>query len=579
MSKYLLILLGLCSFNSARAQVVWKSKGPLFEDKYITVELEYAMGESPCEMAATPSQYRYRITKITQRGAYYINWRFDYFNCDHQLTTHLNSLQITRNTKTGLITPPDNQFSALKLVNNFNAVVKSTTLPNITSYQPTSSFSIEPKAIIGKLNVNPGEATVLTLAGGYLAGKTIWKWYEGDCNGQAINANNTSITVKPMHTTVYFLRGEGEHPTPCISFQVNVFNTSMAAAGVNGPSQICEGGSVLLTVKGGSLADGAKWVWYRYGCDGTPIGQGEAIYVSPLKTTTYYVRAEGLDGNTACQAHEMVVTGKSQTPDRIDGIGKADYRESFTLTVHGGELATDAKWIWYTGLPDNKIRVGTGRSFYIPGISSDQTFYVRAEGTCNNSDFAVTTVRLTVHQQPATVLKNVHQTKFFVNAGIVANDPNHLQNLKNYVATIGGGNNIGWFFRAKVSGDETKAAYETTGTQIINYNSTGYYQYNGQIISKRTGYTGGIYLGVKNIAMYLGGGYGTLDLLYEIDQYSYGYSFTSGSAWVKNTTYSYSGAEVEGGIILKAGLFNMMGGVSNITGKYTDYNVGIGFNF
>lgn len=580
MPKYLLILLGLCCFHSASAQLIWKSKGQLYKDNYITVEIEYAMGTNPCETDATLSQYRYRITHIKQHGEYYINWRFDYFNCDHQLKTHPNSLYITKGSKPGVITPDDNRFLALKLVNNFNDVKRAPTLPaDTTVYKPISPVSLEPKTIKGKLNINKGETTTLTLVGGYLAANTNWRWYEGDCNRQAIGSG-TSISVQPRQTTVYALKGDGDHPTPCISVTVNVSNASMAAEGIDGPSQICEGEkNIRLAVKGGNLGDGAKWVWYQNNCDGTPIGEGNTIEVSPLKTCTYYVRAESPKGNTVCRAHELKVITKSQAPDRIDGIEKADYGQSFTLTVHGGKLAADANWVWYSGMPGNKIRAGTGNSFHITSASDDQTYYVRAEGACNNSDFAIKNVRVINKQKPDAIPLATHPTKFFINGGIVSNDPNHLNNVKNYVGTVGGGKNIGWFIRAKFSSDQAKATYETMDMQITNYSLPGYYQYNGQVVSKRTGYTGGIYLGVKNIAVYAAGGYGTRDLLYGVDQYSYNNPFTSGSAWVKNTAYSYSGAEIEAGLIWKVSFFNMMGGVSTIEGKYTDYNLGIGFNF
>jgi len=579
MPKYLLILLGLCCFHSANAQLIWKSKGQLYKDKYITVEIEYAMGDNPCGTRVTPSEFRYRITHIKQHGEYYINWRLDYFNCDHELKSYPKNIHITKDSRPGIFRPENNQFSAFRLVNNFNAVKKSLALPPIADYIPVSVISLEPKTIKGKLTIVKGEPTTLTLVGGYLAANTNWRWYEGDCNRQSIGSG-TSISVQPRQTTVYALKGDGDHPTPCISVTVNVSNTSMAAEGIDGPSQICEGEkNIHLAVNGGNLGDNAKWVWYQNNCDSTPIGEGNTIDVSPLKTCTYYVRAESPKGNTFYRVHELKVITNSQTPDRIDGIEKVDYGQSFTLTIHGGKLAADANWVWYSGLPDNKIRVATGDSFYVATASDDRTYYVRAEGICNNSGFVVKNVRVINKQKPDAIPLATHPTKFFINGGIVSNDPNHLNNVKNYVGTIGGGKNIGWFIRAKFSSDQAKATYETMGTQITNYSLPGYYQYNGQVVSKRTGYTGGIYLGVENIAVYTGGGYGTRDFLYGVDQYGYNNPFSSGSAWVKNTAYSYSGAEIEGGLILKVSFFNMMGGVSTIEGKYTDYNLGIGFNF
>jgi hypothetical protein len=584
MSKLLLVFLGLCCFHSAGAQSNWKSKGPLYEDKYITVEIEYAMGNAPCGTAERPSQYRYKITKLKSHPEFYIQWRFDYFNCEHQLKTHVNSLWISKGIRSGYILPLDNQFSALRLVNNFNAVKKALSLPEVTAYNPISPNSLEPKIITGKLAIAKGERTTLTFLGGYLALNTSWKWYEGSCTGPLIG-EGSSINVQPRQTTTYALRAEGEHPTPCILATVNVSDISLAATAINGKSQVCEGeNNILLTAAGGDLAVGAKWVWYQDNCEGVSIGEGDSVYVSPLKSSTYYVRAEGPGGNTGCCAHKVNVVGKSEAADRIDGVESPGYGDAVTLAVQGGRLAADARWVWYSGPAGNQLELGTGSSFTVASAYMDQTYYVRAEGSCFTTEFVSKTIRVKNKKSPAVSpagpqVAIARPTIFFINGGAVSNDPSHLRELKNYVATIGGGKNIGWFVRAKITDDQSKASYQSTGAQITNYNQAGYYQYNSQMVSKRAAYTGGIYLGGKYLAVYIGGGYGARELLYGIGQYSYDNNFSSQSAWVKNTAYSYAGAEIEGGLIIKAGFFNMMGGLSTIQGKYTDYNLGIGFNF
>jgi len=584
MLKYFLILAGLFSFELARAQPNWKSKGPLYEDKFISVEIEYATGSDPCTPGVTLSQYRYKITRLRAPGRFYINWRFDYFNCDHQLKTHANSLLITQSTHIGYFTPPDNQFPALKLVNTVNTVVKSGSLPEVTAYEPISSVSLEPKVITGTLAIDKGGQATLAFLGGYLAGHTAWKWHEGDCEGPVIGTGD-KITVKPLKTTTYVLRGEGQYPTPCIKTVVTVLNLSQAPASINGKTLLCEGEKNMpLTVVGGRLADDARWVWYKDHCGGTAMGTGETLWVSPEETTTYYVRAEGPGGETECRHIEVVPATKSRKPVSIDGPVKVAFGEAFTLTVQGGELSPEAKWVWYAGDIDHKRELCRGISCTIPAGIADDTYYVRAEGACYNTEFLTRLVRVSdsKKQEGFTPENNALGKKplsVFINGGAVTNDPSQLKGIKNYVATIGGGRNIGWFVRGKISGDQSKADYESTGMQILNYNRAGYYQYNNQVVSKRTGYTGGIYLGGRYWAVYLGGGYGTRELLYGINQNTYDQTFSSQSSWVKNTTYSYSGAETEGGLILKTGFLNLMGGVSNIAGKYTDYNLGIGLSF
>ena len=578
MYKILLTIFGMCYCCSASAQLNWRSKGPLYHDKNISVEIEYAIDDGPCE-AGGGAQYRYKITRLKTDRAFFINWRFDYFNCDHEIKTHANSLHVTTKTKTGYFTPEDNRFPAMRLVNNFNDVRRANNLPPVSGYQPMSTTSLEPRAIAGNLIISLGDTTRLTLTGGYLAGNAVWKWYANSCNGSSIGSGR-SIKVQPAQTTTYFVRAEGKDVTLCVPVTVTVSDVSLAAKIIEGKTQICAGEkNVRLTAIGGKLAAGGKWIWYADSCEGKAIGEGASINVSPARTTLYYVRAESPGSNTACLVHQLTVGERSTAAGRIGGGERVALGESFTLTVYGGELARDAKWVWYNGPADHKRPVGTGSSVTVDRLYTDQSYYVRAEGVCYTSEFIGKTVKIS-HTKPAvkTDVKTHGSNMFFLNGGIVASDA-HLNGISNYVVTIGGGKNIGWFIRAKISGDQSAAAYESADVQINNYSQPGYYEYNTKIVNKRAAYTGGIYLGGRNVAIYIGGGYGTRELLYGIDQYSYGNSVSTASAFVKNTAYSYSGAEIEGGLMVKIGFFNVMGGASTISGKYTDYNLGIGFNF
>lgn len=585
MYKFLLALCFICCWCSVSAQLKWKLKGPLYEDDNFAVEIEYAEGSDPCIPGSMPWQYRYKVTRHKGLGRYLIQWRYDYFDCNHQLKTHLNTLEITKTRKPGYIIPDDNQFFALRLVNYFNAVKKVSGLPEATVYTPESPTSMEPKAITGKTNLKVGDSTTLSLLGGYLASNSRWQWYEGECKGKLIGTG-TALTVKPQQTTVYAVSAEGEHATPCVLIRVNVPDVSVAAARIDGRPQLCEGErNARLTVAGGKLAPSAKWIWYQGQCGGRRIGEGNSIEVSPDRTTTYLVRAEGPGGPTECREFTLTVAGKSIAADWIDGADKVAGRSSFVLSVHGGQLAADANWVWYAGTVNNRLRLGTGSSWHVNDALSDQAYWVRAEGACYNSEFVFKTVRISharaigASSPAVSHITGGVPVKYFINGGVVVADISQLDRSKNFVVTLGGGKKVGWFIRAKISASQNKAAFQTAGTQVSNYNLPGFYQYNARTVSKRSGYTGGVYLGGRHIAVYLGGGYGQRELLYGIDQYNYGNALYIQSAWVKHAGYSYSGAEAEGGLILKTGSFNLMGGVSTIQGKYTDYHLGIGLNF
>jgi len=80
-----------------------------------------------------------------------------------------------------------------------------------------------------------------------------------------------------------------------------------ASAIVSNPAVICDGDMATLSISGGSLGDGAEWHWYDDKCDGNLIGTGANIDVYPSVTTTYYARAVGDCGITACVSYQLVV--------------------------------------------------------------------------------------------------------------------------------------------------------------------------------------------------------------------------------------------------------------------------------
>ena len=110
---------------------------------------------------------------------------------------------------------------------------------------------------------------------------------------------NTFTASGPYTVTVTSAQGCTSQATANVV--INVPSTDPGSATSNAPfDAICAGGNVTLTVGGGTLGTGADWQWYSGSCGGTPVGSGGSITVSPAVTTTYFVRAEGVCGNTMC---------------------------------------------------------------------------------------------------------------------------------------------------------------------------------------------------------------------------------------------------------------------------------------
>lgn len=123
---------------------------------------------------------------------------------------------------------------------------------------------------------------------------------------------------------------------------------------------------------------------------GLAIDQGSSISFSPTSTTNYYVLRSGTCNTTSCASTTVTVNTLSTAPTSISITNNNTCSvTSKTLSVNGGSLGTGASWKWYSGSCGGTFE-GTGSSIVVTPTSST-TYYVRAEGTCNNTACASAT--------------------------------------------------------------------------------------------------------------------------------------------------------------------------------------------
>lgn len=115
------------------------------------------------------------------------------------------------------------------------------------------------------------------------------------------NQNIGTVFAKPTVTTTYTVTATLGICSKTDTVQIVVNDLSAAATAVNiTPSTGCSGSNFTLTQTGGALGTGASWKWYTDMTFTTPaVGVGSStapdasFVVTPLVTTTYYLRAEG----------------------------------------------------------------------------------------------------------------------------------------------------------------------------------------------------------------------------------------------------------------------------------------------
>jgi hypothetical protein len=136
-------------------------------------------------------------------------------------------------------------------------------------------------------------------------------------------------------------------------------NPSNAATAVNSTAgaNVCSGTTTILTPVGGLLGPGAHWVWFTGSCGGTQVGTGSSLTVTPLTTTTYYVRAQDAFFTTACASITITVTTGAPTANVVivNGILNACPSTVAVFSVNPVPGATSYVWSAPTGTTINGL--------------------------------------------------------------------------------------------------------------------------------------------------------------------------------------------------------------------------------
>lgn len=170
----------------------------------------------------------------------------------------------------------------------------------------------------------------------------------------------------------------------------------------------CPGSNFSLNVSG-SLNDATQWVVYTGECGGTVVAQGTGtIGVSPQQTTTYTV--QGID-ECGCALPgpcvEVVVNVLTESTPYTNAVSTPDQvvcpNEQINLVATGGMDGELAVTRWYTGPTGTGDFIGEGSNIVISPTGS-QTYYVRREGLCNNTEDETVEVLVFADNEAPTIV-------------------------------------------------------------------------------------------------------------------------------------------------------------------------------
>ncbi len=422
----------------------------------------------------------------------------------------------------------------------------------------------------------------LEIVGGRLGYKAKWIWYKNTIESSNKIGEGRELVINQPTPGNILVRAEGvSNNTSTSSIQIDLLENSVRPDNLNISKEIiCEGEQIILKILGGKLANDAKWVIYK--SDINPInkltsGVENEFRILPNISINYVVRAEGFCNVTATVSTKIMVLKQSSRPVTINYIKKDGSENSFQLKTVGGLLGDQAKWGWYKG-ECNEKKIGTGEVISY-NLKHNDKISVRAEGFCNTTEC--------IFIQPAIKNNQDWYIPNFINAGIVTSDFKNTPNTffafgsKKYYLKIK--TSLGFLYPDR----PILTDYLSDNIKILNYKprNSGYtYLFNGSIVAERESYCIGYISRIFNIKLFVGGGYGKYNLFWGIDEY---YSNTIDPInvfeWAKNLNSSYSGFEIETGLMVNINKINIMTGFNSILSSkrvpFIDFSLGIGYSF
>lgn len=390
--KFILnLLMILCIVQNVFGQSEPKKAGTLFKEGRFSIDLYLDKSINPCGVGAKKNKFTLAIVNLNKfytDEKRFINWKMEIENCNDEIIQKSFSIDLQDKTKLDELL----DFEAREIIKTFYDVTFSDQKIKTDDIFKGKTKSEAAKSISGKLEINSNEKTVLIVNGGNLINGAEWVWYKDGCGKMEIGRGQ-SMNLSPEKTTTYYVRAEDpkKNYTQCILETVVVDDDSKPAVKIIGNNTFCQGSfqDEKLNIEGGKLGVGAKWVWYEKSCplpgkSAKKIGEGVQLLVKPEKTTTYYVRAEGLTNTTVCTEFKIEFIESSIMPKSIKASeDKVCENTVVTLQVEGGKLSSNANWVWFEKRQslNKKSKIGSGSSIIVQPVENTE-YFVETEGDC-----------------------------------------------------------------------------------------------------------------------------------------------------------------------------------------------------
>ncbi|MCZ2355764.1 MAG: hypothetical protein LC115_03565, partial [Bacteroidia bacterium] len=257
-----------------------------------------------------------------------------------------------------------------------------------------------------------GDSTTLTITSGSLNAALNWQWYDISCGVHNIGSG-TSITVSPLTTTTYYVRGEGGCATPygCGSITINVNQVPQQPSSISGDTIICSGLSKTYSINPVSGATNYTWT--------LPNGwTGNSTSTSINATAgnaggTISVIANSNCGSSTAQTLAINVAQAPAQPGSISGSTTICASSSNTYSINPVSGATNYTWT----LPNGWTGNSTSTSINATAGNAGGTISVIANSNCGSSTaqtlaITATAVDISVSVNAASLTSNASSASY-----------------------------------------------------------------------------------------------------------------------------------------------------------------------
>ncbi len=362
--------------------------------------------------------------------------------------------------------------------NSGNAGTTQTAL-NHPSYQALNAGSIGSAQTVCTGADLAAFTNTVSPSGGNCAQTYTYQWMKctSGCGSAPTNytdiagANSIAFNEGIITQTTYYVRkvtsGNCTAYTPSVIATVVPDPVAPTATKSPNTASVCEG-QVLTLINPTDNGGGTGSCQINYRSSTTIAGLASAGWSTTIPSTTavpgnFYIEMQKVCSGSGCDVspitqYSWIVNSNSIAPTSITGTSTICSGNSTSLTVNGGSLGTGASWKWYSGSCGG-TSVGTGTSITV-SPTTNTTYYVRAEGTCNNT---------------ACVSYNVTVNSLSTNATNITVTNNNTCNTTSKTLTLVGGS-LGTGASWKWYSGSCGGVYEGTGTSIsVNPSSTTTY--------------------------------------------------------------------------------------------------------